>query len=152
RCWRAWSDRGPRCSMSPNSLPLRWSDKTMSTPKRIDPRRPYSIARSGLRRITLGEENVAQATIDLAHNTPAFAHSEAAPHKPLRARGQIERVLLVAAHSDRGALDEHARQTLAAAAIVADAGTEVALVVFGELNDDAAAFGADKVVELKALA
>jgi electron transfer flavoprotein alpha subunit len=66
--------------------------------------------------------------------------------KPRRAIAQVERVLLVAAHSDRGSLDEHARQAVAAAAIVAGTNTEVVLVVFGELTDDAAELGADKVV------
>jgi electron transfer flavoprotein alpha subunit len=121
----------------------------MNMIKRIDPRRPFTIAPSGLRRITLGEEMVAGATIDELQRHKAHAHA-AAP-KPRRAIEQPERVLLVAAHSDRGALDEHARQAVAAAAIVADARTEVALVVFGELNDDAAELGADKVIAFRTL-
>lgn len=122
----------------------------MTTIKRIDPRRPFIIAGSGLRRITLGAEHVEGAT-----NAPSFAgargaHGEAP--KPKRNYEAGGRTLLVAAHSDRGALDEHARQALAAAAITADAKTEVILLVFGELTDDAAALGADKVIELPALA
>jgi electron transfer flavoprotein alpha subunit len=57
-------------------------------------------------------------------------------------------VLLVAAHADRGALDDHARQTLAGAALIADTLTEVVLLVFGEFTGDAAALGADKLIEL----
>ncbi len=124
----------------------------MNTIKRIDPRRPFTIARSGLKRITLGEDFVAGATVDgmLPDPTHARTHGGAAA-KPRRAIENPGRCLLVAAHSDRGALDEHARQAVAAAAIVADARTEVVLVVFGELSDDAAELGADKVIELRSL-
>jgi electron transfer flavoprotein alpha subunit len=59
-----------------------------------------------------------------------------------------QRVILVAAHADRGALDDHARQTLAGAALIADSATEVVLLVFGEFSGDAAALGADKLIEL----
>jgi electron transfer flavoprotein alpha subunit len=121
----------------------------MNTIKRIDPRRPFVIAASGLKRITLGAEYVAGATSETMHALHS-AHAEAT--KPRRVYEAGGRTLLVAAHSDRGALDEHARQALAAAAIVADAKTEVILVVFGELTDDAAALGADKVVEFPSLA
>ena len=122
----------------------------MTTVKRIDPRRPFIIAASGLRRITLGDDRVADAT-----NAMSFASargSHAPTPKPRRVYEAGGRSLLVVAHSDRGALDEHARQALAAAAIVADARTEVVLLVLGELTDDAAALGADKVVECPALA
>ena len=120
----------------------------MNSIKRIDPRRPFVIASSGLRRITLGQEYVAGAAMD---DVPHIgAHGER--QKPRHTMERAERVLLVAAHSDRGALDEHARQAVAAAAIVADARTEVVLVVFGELTAAAADLGADKVIELGALA
>ncbi|RDU96203.1 electron transfer flavoprotein subunit alpha/FixB family protein [Trinickia dinghuensis] len=122
----------------------------MNTIKRIDPRRPFVIAVSGLRRITLGELQVAGATNTTTFAAARGAHAEAP--KPRRIYEAGGRTLLVAAHTDRGALDEHARQALAAAAIVADAKTEVILLVFGELTDDAAVLGADKVVELPALA
>ena len=69
---------------------------------------------------------------------------------PRRTTAAPQRTLLVAAHTDRGALDDHARQTLAAAALIADAQTEVVLLVFGEFNDDAAALGADRLVALPA--
>jgi electron transfer flavoprotein alpha subunit len=70
--------------------------------------------------------------------------------KPRRTTTAAQRALLVVAHSDRGSLDDHARQTLGAAALIADAQTEVVLLVFGELKDDAAVLGADKLIELPA--
>ncbi len=124
----------------------------MNTIKRIDPRRPFTIARSGLRRITLGEAFVAGSTVEGA--IPLSAHAQTHGGVPAKVRRAItapQRVLLVAVHSDRGALDEHARQAIAAAAIVADAHTEVALVVFGELSDSAAEFGADKIIQFPSL-
>ena len=56
--------------------------------------------------------------------------------------------MLVVAHSERGALDDHSRQAIAAAALLADAQTEVALLAFGELKDDMAELGVDKLLEL----
>ena len=115
----------------------------MNTVKRIDPRRPFTITAEGLKRITLGVTGVAGA-MDFA--TPGAAHREQG--KPRRTTATPQRVLLVAAHADRGALDDHARQTLAGAALIADATTEVVLLVFGEFIGDAAALGADKLIEL----
>ena len=118
----------------------------MNTIKRIDPRRPYTITAGGLRRITLGAVGQAGAMMD--GDAPRAAHGSAA--KPRRTTLTPSRTILVAAHSDRGSLDEHARQTIAAAALIADAHTQVALLVFGEMKDDAAALGADSVIELPA--
>ncbi|WP_373380199.1 electron transfer flavoprotein subunit alpha/FixB family protein [Cupriavidus nantongensis] len=115
----------------------------MDTIKRIDPRRPFIITAPGLRRITLGEAGSADAG---AAHWPAHGHGAAA--KPRRAVSDARYVMLVAAHSERGALDEHARQAVAAAALLADAQTEVALLVFGEMKDDAAELGADKLIAL----
>ncbi|WP_118180207.1 electron transfer flavoprotein subunit alpha/FixB family protein [Paraburkholderia phosphatilytica] len=114
--------------------------------KRIDPRRPFTITAAGLRRITLGAlAGDGRLFDDAAHR----AHGQhGAATKPLRTSQPAEHTLLVAAHSDRGALDDHTRQALAAAALIADALTQVVLVVFGELKDDAAALGADRIVEL----
>lgn len=120
--------------------------------KRIDPRRPFTITASGLKRITLGAVVEAGALQDDAlHSTNAYgqAHGDGAS-RPRRTMQAAERTLLVVAHSDRGSLDEHARQTLAAAALIANAQTQVALLVLGELKDDAAALGADKVIEVSA--
>ncbi|WP_027795187.1 electron transfer flavoprotein subunit alpha/FixB family protein [Paraburkholderia acidipaludis] len=120
-----------------------------TTLKRIDPRRPFTITAAGLRRITLGAADEMYALHDEAGQfgtaVPA-AHGTAA--KPRRTTQAAQRTLLVAAHSDRGALDEHARQTLAAAALIAGAATQVVLVVFGALHDDGGAPGADKIIEL----
>jgi electron transfer flavoprotein alpha subunit len=111
--------------------------------KRIDPRRPFSMTAEGLRRITLGETGVAM-DFAAAHG----GHREQA--KPLRTKAAPQRFMLAATYSDRGSLDDHARQSLAAAALLADASTQVVLLVFGELKDDAAALGADKLIELPA--
>jgi electron transfer flavoprotein alpha subunit len=111
--------------------------------KRIDPRRPFSITAEDLRRITLGETGVAM-DYPLTHS----GHHDA--QKPLRTNAAPQRFMLVAAHTDRGSLDDHARQTLAAAALLADPSTHVVLVSFGELKDNAAALGADKLIELPA--
>jgi len=120
----------------------------MNTLKRIDPRRPFIITADGLRRITLGATGVA-GSADFAAAGSAGHHREQA--KPRRTSATPQRVLLVAAHADRGALDDHARQTLAAAALIADATTEVVLLVFGEFTGEAAALGmlgVDKLIEL----
>jgi electron transfer flavoprotein alpha subunit len=117
----------------------------MNTLKRIDPRRPYTVTAEGLKRVTLGATGSALAT---GFDTPGgtLAHREQV--KPRRTTATPRRVMLVAAHADRGALDDHARQTLAAAALIADATTEVVLLVFGEFTSDAATLGADKLIEL----
>ena len=116
----------------------------MDTIKRINPRRPFSFTAEGLKRITLG---FVGASGDV--NAAALGgHREQA--KTRRTMATAQRSLLVAAHSDRGSLDDHARQTLAAAALLADSTTQVVLLVLGELKDDAAALGADKVIEMPA--
>jgi electron transfer flavoprotein alpha subunit len=115
----------------------------MNTLKRIDPRRPFTRTAQGLRRITLGVTGVAGAQ---PFNVPGAAHRE--PPKPRRTTAEPQRALLVAVHADRGALDEHARQTLAGAALIAEANTEIVLLVFGEFSGEAAALGADKVIAL----
>lgn len=116
----------------------------MHTIKRIDPRRPFSVTAEGLKRITLGVVGAA-GDADLV---ALGGHREQV--KPQRTTSAALRSLLVAAHSDRGSLDDHARQTLAAAALLADAATQVVLLVFGEWKDDAAALGADKVIAMPA--
>jgi electron transfer flavoprotein alpha subunit len=128
----------------------RWSEAMNTTIKRIDPRRPFTITAAGLRRITLGA--VLQDGVQTDHasvvGTHASSHSHGSAIKPRRTTQPAQRTLLVVAHSDRGSLDEHARQALAAAALIASAQTQVALLVFGELKDDVAQLGADKVLEL----
>ncbi|WP_321799830.1 electron transfer flavoprotein subunit alpha/FixB family protein [Caballeronia sp. J97] len=115
----------------------------MNDIKRIDPRRPFIVTAAGLKRITLGEVGNG-VVLNFMHG----GHKEAT--KPRRTTNPATRALLVAAHTDRGALDDHARQALAAAALLADDQTEVVLVAFGEFKDDAALLGADRYVELPA--
>jgi electron transfer flavoprotein alpha subunit len=117
----------------------------MDNVKRIDPRRPFVVAASGLKRITLGETGSADAS---AAMWTGHAHGGAHQAKPVRALHDVAHTYLVAAHSERGALDDHARQALAAAALLADAQTEVVLLVFGECKEDAGSLGADKLIEL----
>ena len=107
------------------------------TIKRINPRRPFLVTAEGLKRIVLGEAGQGGAV-------HVAAHREAAP-KPLRLVGTPTSAILVIAHSDRGALDAHARQAIAAAALLADETTEVVVLVLGELSENLAAWGADKV-------
>ncbi|WP_321877429.1 electron transfer flavoprotein subunit alpha/FixB family protein [Paraburkholderia bannensis] len=116
----------------------------MNAIKRIDPRRPFVITADGLRRITLGE----QGSADLDALQRASHGHGASAAKPRREVRERKHVLLAVAHSERGALDDHACQTIAAAALLADEYTEVALLVFGELKEDVAARGVDKLIEL----
>ena len=117
----------------------------MNTLKRIDPRRPFTVTAEGLKRITLGATG---GTVAMEFNAPGSAVAHHQQPKPRRTTAAPQRAFLVATHADRGALDDHARQTLAAAAFIADASTEVVLLVFGEFTGDAAALGADKLIEL----
>jgi electron transfer flavoprotein alpha subunit len=127
----------------PNWSLRRWS-KAMNTLKRIEPRRPFTVTPDGLRRITLGVTGTAASEMDGAARRGL--HRQDA--KARRTTASPSRAMLVTAHADRGALDDHARQTLAAAALIADAQTEVVLLVFGEFAGDAAALGADKLIAL----
>ncbi len=117
----------------------------MQTLKRIDPRRPFSVTAQGLKRITLGESGASGGVTNLA---ALGGHREQVKPGRLSHVDAAVRSVLVAAHSDRGSLDDHARQTLAAAALIADASTQVVLLVFGEFKDDAAAMGADKLIAM----
>jgi electron transfer flavoprotein alpha subunit len=96
---------------------------------RINPRRAQQTTPAGLKRIVLAAPNFAEA------------HDNA---KPLRS----VKNLLVIAHSNKGVLDDHARQTIAAAAILADDVTEVLAIILGDLNENIMDTGADKVMVL----
>lgn len=112
--------------------------------KRIDPRRPWHLTADGIRRIILGEAGSGSAHMAAAgHGAPA--------QKPLRPRTETAGWHLAIAHSDRGRLSDHARQAIAAAAILAAPDVGVLAVVFGELNDEQSTLGADRVVVLPAL-
>ncbi len=122
--------------------------------KRINPRRPFMLTPDGLRRVMSGAPGAALAVAasgkaPLKPNAPDVpgGHGQAAS-KPRRQVTQPRHALLVALHSERGALDDHACQALAAAALMADSETQVVLLVFGELKDDAAALGADQIIVL----
>lgn len=71
--------------------------------------------------------------------------------KPLRTPEKPLHWLLVIAHSDGGLLDDHAHQTIAAAAILADElfeknTTSVAVLIMGDLHEDLSKLGADEVI------
>ena len=111
---------------------------------RRDPRRPHVITSDGIRRIVLGA--TANGATDAAVASPQdSAHTSA---KPLRTTEAPQDYILVVAFSERGVLDEHPRQAVAAASLLASAQTAVVVVVLGELNEDLAPFGADIVVVL----
>lgn len=103
---------------------------------RVNPMRPQQTTSSGLKRMVL------QANVK-----PEEAHAP----KPIRSPAKPKTRVLVIAHSDRGALDDHARQALAAAAILADAETAVTVLVLGELHENLSSAGADEVMVLPEL-
>lgn len=108
--------------------------------RRVDPRRPALITPQGLRRIVLGgtegERDLRQSAV--AHaivRRPRLAHA-------------VPACLLVVAHPDMGGIDEHARETIAAAALLARADEAVVVVVpcaDPSLQLDAAALGIDRL-------
>lgn len=109
------------------------------TPRRVNPRRPYVISPAGRKRIILGAET---GTREL------HLSQHAAQQKGLRTTQPALHHMLVLVHSERGALDEHARQAIAAAALLADAQTGVAVAVLGGTQEDLGAYGADVVVQV----
>ncbi len=109
---------------------------------RRNPRRPAVLTAAGIKRITLGQQGEG-SVIGLA------AHSETAP-KPIRLTAEPSSAILAVIHTDRGALDGHARQVVAAAALLAEPSDAVVALVFGELTDDLAALGADRVIVIPA--
>jgi len=104
----------------------------MNAIRRLPARRAHTLTPAGIKRIVLE-----RAHPDGVRATPAAAN------KPLRTDGLALRTVLAVAHSDRGQLDAHARQAIAAAALLAQADTSVHLLVFGELDADAAHLGVD---------
>lgn len=97
---------------------------------RVDLRRPFTTTAAGLRRIVVAG--------------PAKG-PEDAREKPSRLAGPPRRWHMAIAHADQGSLDEHARQSIAAAAILAPAETGVIAVVLGQLGEDLGPAGADRV-------
>jgi len=87
--------------------------------------------------------------------SPQHQQIQASP-KPVRTPENPKHWLLVVAHSDGGLLDDHAHQTIVAAAILADAlfeknTTSVAVLIMGGLHQDLAKLGADEVIVLPEL-
>ncbi|WP_157271249.1 FAD-binding protein [Azohydromonas aeria] len=109
--------------------------------RRIDPRRPALVTAAGLRRIVLGGTE-GERDLRLAGD----AH--ASVRRPRLARAATG-CLLVLAHPDCGSFDEHAREAIAAAALLASA--EEAVVVLAPCADpeslqlDAVALGVDRL-------
>ncbi len=117
----------------------------MSEIRRVDPRRPIVITPQGLRRIVLGQVGAG----DLSTSDQGGAPEGKA--KPRRLQGDAKSWVMAVAHADRGRLDSHARQTIAAAALLAQRSAGVVAVILGEFEEDAAALGADAVVVLSGL-
>ena len=105
--------------------------------RRVDPRRAAVLSAQGLRRIVLGGVEGERFSAPPAHHQAA---------KPLRSAGPFTHCTLVVTHADRGTLDEHARQVIAAAAILAAADGEVITAVLGDCADDAADLGIDRLL------
>ena len=110
---------------------------------RINPHRPAQASSADLSSPSDNIKRIVLSTAQIA--------VEAHPAKWLRTPNKPKSRVLVIAHSDRGALDDHALQTIAAAAILADAETAVLALILGELNDDLSSAGADEVIVLPTL-
>jgi electron transfer flavoprotein alpha subunit len=108
--------------------------------KRMDPRRPYRMTPQGLRRIVLGETTSGDhlSVNDKSHATPRT--------KPLRTKIEPVGWHMAVAHSYRGRLDDHAREAIAAAAILAGPDIGVVAVILGAFHEHADTLGADKIV------
>lgn len=118
---------------------------------RVDARRPYHVMAGGTRRIVLGGADVGPRFGDARTNAAspaALPDTSARASLPLRTNARPARHLMAVVRSERGLLDKHAQQTLAAAALLADSTTDVVAVVFGELQEDLAELGADQIVVL----
>jgi electron transfer flavoprotein alpha subunit len=116
--------------------------------RRVNPRRPFEVTSTGLKRIVLGQ-SVASGDETARPAPRVLVGGEQAP-KPARLTRKPETYILAAAHSDRGALDDHAHQVIAAAALLAGADTAVIVLILGDLAEDLAPFGADLVATVPA--
>jgi len=110
--------------------------------RRIDPRRPALTTAQGLRRIVLGSD-VGERGGRLAASSDAI---------PLRSPGPFEGCIVVISHVEAGALDEHAREAMAAATVLARADEAVVLIAIGECRDDLAVCGVDDACVLHGMA
>lgn len=109
--------------------------------RRIDPRRPAVITPQGLRRIVLGST---EGERDLRQSTA----NHASVRRPRMAQPATA-CLMVLTHPEHGGLDEHARETIAAAALLARADEAVVVVMpcanAEELQLDVASLGIDRL-------
>jgi electron transfer flavoprotein alpha subunit len=112
----------------------------MKPPKRIDPRRAYRVGPQGLRRIVLGEISASGTAASSAKAAPPPPRT-----KPLRTTRTPDKWHMVVAHSDRGRLDDHAREAIACAAILAGPETGILVVVLGAFHEDPSQLGADRI-------
>ncbi len=117
-------------------------ERRQTTARRVNPRRPYVLTERGIKRIVLGAEEGSRDLLLSRH---------AAARKQLRSTQPFERHHLVLVHADRGMLDEHARQAIAAAALLADGVTGVAVAVLGGTTSDLGECGADAVINVPQL-
>ena len=114
----------------------------MSEIRRVDPRRPIVVTPQGLKRIVLGQAGTGEISASDQGGAPE------GKAKPRRLQGDAKSWVMAVAHSDRGTLDSHARQAVAAAALLAQPNVGVVAVILGEFEEDAAALGADAVIAL----
>lgn len=108
--------------------------------RRVDPRRPALITPQGLRRVVLGGT---EGERDLRQS----AAGHAAVRRPRLAQA-VSECLLVVTHPDSGSLDEHAREAIAAAALLARADEAVVVLIpcaDAALQFDACALGIDRL-------
>ena len=110
---------------------------------RINPHRLAQASPADLKRASANVKRIVLSTTQIA----VEAHSS----KWLRTPSKPKARLLVIAHSIKGALDDHALQAIAAAAILADAETAVVAFILGELNANLSTAGADEVIVLPTL-
>lgn len=103
--------------------------------KRVEPRQLYGVGPTGRKRL-----DRAGGVTQVFNGTASHGHEAV---KPVRLKQTATSYLLVAAHSQRGALDAHAHQAIAAAALLAGPEQAVVVMVLGTLEDDLAPFGAD---------
>lgn len=111
----------------------------MNTIPRREPRRPFVLTATGIRRVLSGAE------VDAGAVTPGAA-APAGP--PLRTTQAPAQHLLVVVRSVRGALDAPARRCIAAAALIAPTDAAIVVGVLGGTQEALAAWGADVVVAL----
>lgn len=105
----------------------------MTDVPRIDPHRQKRLKSTGRMRTTI---------------TPRSDPKHAAKQKPVRCSATPTAWLMSIVHSGQGTLDEHAREAIAAATILAGPTTGVIAVVLGSLEEDVTAYGADLVVAI----